>query len=270
MTEPLTKTREKHLRHGNIYWKEGDAEDVARCLATIDALRDELKAARACDSDALMTAERDAAVSKLLDVQQDCIDARKHWRACEDGWNGAIKQAEDFQVERDIAISEATNWADVAQTAQAEVTRLSNYETSYNNLRLIVNDQYNEIGTLEHERNEARQERDEAKQGAAELYSQVARLADERNEARTERDYARVEQGQEHERFQELLEEYTARMVEVRQERSDLLVSRQDVQDELSRAKAANARLQDGYDGLKCQYDEEHDELSRVKVDLMD
>ena len=61
----------------------------------------------------------------------------------------------------------------------------------------------------------------------------------ERNEAREERDDARREGSEERERFQHLLNEYSARMVEVREERSDLLVSRQGEQDRLSRVLAA-------------------------------
>ncbi|KKN49295.1 hypothetical protein LCGC14_0643940 [marine sediment metagenome] len=55
-----------------------------------------------CTKNVLTLAEAETAglASKLLEVQQEAVDARK---------------------ERDIAISEATNWADVASTAQAEV-----------------------------------------------------------------------------------------------------------------------------------------------------
>ena len=39
--------------------------------------------------------------AKVARLQADVKEARKHWRACEEGWNKVIKQAEGFLRERD-------------------------------------------------------------------------------------------------------------------------------------------------------------------------
>ncbi len=84
MNVPLSKTRERNLRHGNKLWGEGNAEDVARCMATIVDLREELGEARACDSDALMVSEcnhyRALAERRraILKAAYDLINYREH------------------------------------------------------------------------------------------------------------------------------------------------------------------------------------------------
>ena len=86
-----------------------------------------------------------------------------------------------------------------------------------------------------------------------EMEGLAGRILTERNEAREERDDARREGSEERERFQHLLNEYSARMVEVREQRRDLIIRRQDTQDELSRVKVDLMDAQQTIDAMRAE-----------------
>ena len=106
----------------------------------------------------LVIGERDGLASKLLDVQQEAVAVRRHWRACEEGWNRVILQAETFQRERDdalIAHSEVRGQLGVEVAKRVEA--IDRWDTSFREMEGLAKQ-------VLAERNEAREERDDAQQ----------------------------------------------------------------------------------------------------------
>lgn len=63
-------------------------------------------------------------IDEVQELRADVKEARERWRACEEGWNKVIKQAEGFLRERDRLQGELTYAAIRVREARAENVRL--------------------------------------------------------------------------------------------------------------------------------------------------